>query len=102
MVDGDKFGNESYTIGIFESEYRFDEKVAFCDAPDRCRTFRSAPIVKYTQDGPLPEARWSVSTSLKKSQIPCGFSDPWVDLISPGGRLGMLGQRPSAPTVGGM
>ena len=75
MVDGDKFGKESYTIGIFESEYRFDEKMAFCDAPDHCRTFRSAPIVKYTQDGPLPDSRWSVSTSLEKSQIPCGFSD---------------------------
>ena len=56
MVDGDKFGKESYIIGIFESEYRFDEKMAFCDAPDHCRTFRSAPIVKYTQNGPLPEA----------------------------------------------
>ena len=75
MVDVDKFGKESYIIGIFESEYRFDEKMAFCDAPDHCRTFRSAPIVKYTQDGPLPEARWSMSTSLKKSQILLGFSD---------------------------
>ena len=36
---------------------RFDEKIAFCDAPDHSHTFRSAPIVKYTQDGPLPEAR---------------------------------------------
>ena len=57
MVDVDKFGKESYIIGIFESEYIFDEKMAFCDAPDHCRTFRSVPIVKYTQDGPLPEAR---------------------------------------------
>ena len=102
MVDVDKFGKESYIIGIFESEYRFDEKIAFCDAPDHCRTFQSAPIVKYTQDGPLPEARWSVSTSLKKSQIPCGFSDLWVDLVSPGGMLGRLGQRLAAPTVGGI
>ena len=102
MVDVDKFGKESYTIGIFESEYRFDEKIAFCDAPDHCRTFRSAPIVKYTQDGPLPEARWSMSTSLENSQIPCGFSDPWVDIVSSDGRLGMLGQRAAAPTVGGI
>ena len=102
MVDVDKFGKESYIIGIFESEYRFDEKVAFCDAPDHSHTFQSAPIVKYTQDGPLPEARWSMSTSLENSQIPCGFSDQWVDLVSSGGMLDMLGQRPSAPTVGGI
>ena len=43
-----------------------------------------------------------MSTSLEKSQIPCGFSDPWVDLVSLGGRLGRLGQRPAAPTVGGI
>ena len=43
-----------------------------------------------------------MATSLEKSQIPCGFSDLWVDLVSPGGRLGMLGQRPAAPTVGGI
>ena len=41
------------------------------------------------------------STSLKKSQIPCGFSDLWVDLVSPAGPLGRLGQRPTVPTVGG-
>ena len=102
VVDVDKFGKEAYTIGIFESEYRLDEKMAFCDAPDHSHTFQSAPIVKYTQDGPLPEAQWSVSTSLEKSQIPCGFSDLWVDLVSWGGRLGRLGQRPAAPTVGGI
>ena len=43
-----------------------------------------------------------MSTSLEKSQITCGFSDLWVDLVSSGGRLGMLGQRPAAPTVGGI
>ena len=43
-----------------------------------------------------------MSTSLENSQIPCGFSDPWVDLVSSGGRLGRLGQRPAAPTVGGI
>ena len=53
----------------------FDEKMAFCDAPDHCHTFRSAPIVKYTQNGPLPEGRRSVSTSLENSHIPLGFSD---------------------------
>ena len=42
-----------------------------------------------------------MSTSLKKSQIPCGFSDLWVDLVSPAGRLGRVSQRPTAPTVGG-
>ena len=77
------------------------KKVAFCGAPDHSHTFQSAPIVKYTKNGPLLEARWSVSTSLKKSQIPCGFSDLWVDLVSPAGRLGRVSQRPTAPTVGG-
>ena len=97
----DKFGKESDIMGISGSECRFDEKVAFCGAPDHSHTFQSAPIVKYTKNGPLPEARWSVSTSLKKSQISCGFSDLWVDLVSPAGPLGRLGQRPTAPTVGG-
>ena len=77
------------------------KKVAFCGAPDHSHTFQSAPIVKYTKNGPFPEARWSVSRSLKRSQIPCGFSDLWVDLVSPAVRLGRLGQRPTAPTVGG-
>ena len=36
----------------------------------------------------------------EKNQIPCGFSDLWVDLVSPGGPLGRLGQRLTAPTVG--
>ncbi len=70
MVDVDKFGKQSDTIGIFESEYRiygFDEKIPFCDATDYCHTFQSASIVKYTKNGPLPEARWSMSTSLEKS-----------------------------------
>ena len=101
MVDVDKFGKESDIMGISGSECRFDEKVAFCGAPDHSHTFQSAPIVKYTKNGPLLEARWSVSTSLKKSQIPCGFSDLWVDLVSPAGRLGRVSQRPTAPTVGG-
>ena len=101
MVDVDKFGKESDTMGISGSECRFDEKVAFCGAPDHSHTFQSTPIVKYTKNGPLLEARWSVSTSLKKSQIPCGFSDLWVDLVSPAGRLGRVSQRPTAPTVGG-
>ena len=39
---------------------------------------------------------------MEKSQIPCGFSDLWVDIVSPGGRLGRLGQRLAAPTVGGI
>ena len=101
MIGVDKFGKESDIMGISESEYRFDEKVAFCGAPDHSHTFQSAPIVKYTKNGPLPEARWSVSTSLKNGQIPCGFSDLWVDLVSPAGRLGRVSQRPTAPTVGG-
>ena len=75
--------------------------MAFCGAPDHSHTFQSTPIVKYTKNEPLPEARWSVSTGLKKSQIPCGFSDLWVDLVSPAGRLGRVSQRPTAPTVGG-
>ena len=101
MIDVDKFGKESDIMGISGSECIFDEKVAFCGAPDHSHTFQSAPIVKYTKNGPLLEARWSVSTSLKKSQIPCGFSDLWVDLVSPAGPLGRLDQRPIAPTMGG-
>ena len=77
------------------------KEIAFCGAPDHSHTFQSAPIVKYTKNGPLLEAWWSVSTSLKKSQILCGFSDLWVDLVSPAGRLGRVSQRPTAPTVGG-
>ena len=101
MIDVDKFGKESDIMGISGLECRFDEKVAFCGAPDHSHTFQSAPIVKYTRNGPLPEVRWSAPTSLKNGQIPCGFSDLWVDLVSLAGRLGRVSQRPTAPTVGG-
>ena len=33
--------------------YGFDEKITSCDAPDHRHTFQSAPIVKYTENGPL-------------------------------------------------
>ncbi len=79
----------------------WSKKVAFCGVPDHSHTFQSAPIVKYTKNGPLSEARWSVSTSLKNGQIPCGLSDMWVDLVNPAGPLGRVSQRPTAPTVGG-
>ena len=59
----------------------FDEKMAFCDAPDHSHTFQSAPIVKYTQNGPLPDSMWSMSTSLEKSQISWGFPDQSADLM---------------------
>ena len=32
----------------------FYQKIPFCDAPDHCHTFLSAPIVNYTKNGPLP------------------------------------------------
>ena len=35
---------------------RFDEKMAFCDALDHRHAFHSTPIVKYTENGPLPHS----------------------------------------------
>ena len=57
------------------------ENGSFCDASNHYHTFCSAPIVKYTQNGPLLEAQWSVSTSLEKSQISLGFSNQSTDLM---------------------
>ena len=33
--------------------YGFDEKITSCGAPDHRHTFQSAPIIKYTENGPL-------------------------------------------------
>ena len=57
MVDVDKFGKESDTMGISESKDKLDEKITFCDDPDHSHTFQSTPIVKYIKNGPRQEAQ---------------------------------------------
>ena len=57
------------------------KRMTVCDAPDHCHTFQSTPIVKYTQNGPLLDSLWSMSTSLENSQIPWGFPDQSADLM---------------------
>ena len=61
--------------------HEFDEKFAFCDAPDHSHTFQSAPIAKHTQNGPHLDNLWSMSTSLEESQILWGFSNQSTDLM---------------------